>query len=116
MLTNAMPRYEPLSTEALELIHSGWERLGREVGVPMRLVNLAHQELTEALNRGWGHRDSRVGSVTSAVWSPRLGTNVAIGMLEEPHTAVGSQVEVHCPDGARAATVSEMPFPGASQR
>ena len=33
MLTNRMPRYEPLSTEALELIHSGWERLGREVGV-----------------------------------------------------------------------------------
>ena len=67
---------------------------------------------------GWEvtHRDTRVGSVTSAVWSPRLGTNVAIGMLEEPHTAVGSQVEVHCPDGARTATVSEMPFPGASQR
>ena len=33
MLTNAMPRYEPLSEEALALIHAGWERLGREVGV-----------------------------------------------------------------------------------
>ena len=33
MLTNAMPRYAPLSAEALALIHGGWERLGREVGV-----------------------------------------------------------------------------------
>ena len=34
--------------------------LGREVGVPMRMANLALEELTEALNRGWGERDSRV--------------------------------------------------------
>ena len=32
--------------------------LGREVGVPMRLANLALDELTEALNRGWGDKDS----------------------------------------------------------
>jgi 3-hydroxyisobutyrate dehydrogenase len=34
--------------------------LGREHSVPMRLANLALEELTEALNRGWGQRDSRV--------------------------------------------------------
>jgi len=33
--------------------------LGREVGVPMRLANLVLAEMTEALNRGWGDRDSR---------------------------------------------------------
>jgi 3-hydroxyisobutyrate dehydrogenase len=27
----------------------------------MRLANLALEELTEALNRGWSQRDSRVG-------------------------------------------------------
>jgi 3-hydroxyisobutyrate dehydrogenase-like beta-hydroxyacid dehydrogenase len=32
--------------------------LGREVGVPMRLANMALEELTEALNRGWGDKDS----------------------------------------------------------
>jgi len=37
--------------------------LGRENGVPMRLANLALEELTEALNRGWGQRDSRVGGL-----------------------------------------------------
>jgi 3-hydroxyisobutyrate dehydrogenase len=34
--------------------------LGRELGVPMRLANLTLAELTQALNRGWGSRDSRV--------------------------------------------------------
>ena len=34
--------------------------LGRELAVPMRLSNLALEELTEAVNRGWSERDSRV--------------------------------------------------------
>jgi 3-hydroxyisobutyrate dehydrogenase len=34
--------------------------LGREMGVPMRFVNLALAELTEAMARGWDGRDSRV--------------------------------------------------------
>ena len=33
--------------------------LGRDMEVPMRLTNMAQQEMREALNRGWGHRDSR---------------------------------------------------------
>ena len=49
---------------ALRLLHKDVSlacQLAREVGVPMRLTNLAHQELTEALGRGWGSRDCRVG-------------------------------------------------------
>jgi 3-hydroxyisobutyrate dehydrogenase len=34
--------------------------VGREHHVPMHMANLALDELTEALNRGWGERDSRV--------------------------------------------------------
>lgn len=34
--------------------------VGREYRVPMRLAHLALEELTEAMNRGWGERDSRV--------------------------------------------------------
>jgi len=48
---------------ALRLLHKDVSlacQLAREVQVPMRLTNLAQQELTEALNRGWGQRDSRV--------------------------------------------------------
>jgi len=33
--------------------------LGRELGVPMRMCNLAHAEMLEACNRGWEGRDSR---------------------------------------------------------
>lgn len=33
--------------------------LGRELGVPMRMCNLAFAEMTEACNRGWEGRDSR---------------------------------------------------------
>jgi 3-hydroxyisobutyrate dehydrogenase len=37
--------------------------LVREVGVPMRLANMAFEELTEAMNRGWGTRNSTVGQL-----------------------------------------------------
>ena len=34
--------------------------LGRDVGVPMRIINMVHAEMTEALEaRDWGHLDSR---------------------------------------------------------
>ena len=34
-------------------------QLGRDLGVPMRLSNMALAEMTEAMNRGWQDRDSR---------------------------------------------------------
>jgi 3-hydroxyisobutyrate dehydrogenase len=34
--------------------------VGREYDVPMKLANVTLAELTEAINRGWGGRDSRV--------------------------------------------------------
>jgi 3-hydroxyisobutyrate dehydrogenase len=34
--------------------------LGRELGFPMRMCELAYAEMTEALNRGWAGRDSRI--------------------------------------------------------
>jgi 3-hydroxyisobutyrate dehydrogenase-like beta-hydroxyacid dehydrogenase len=58
-------RYDPADF-ALRLLHKDVSlacQLAREVQVPMRLTNLALMELTEALNRGWGARDSRVGSL-----------------------------------------------------
>jgi 3-hydroxyisobutyrate dehydrogenase len=53
-------QYDPPSF-ALKLGHKDVSlatELGREVGVPMRLANLALADLTEALNRGWGDQDS----------------------------------------------------------
>ena len=54
--------YDPPSF-ALSLGHKDMAlatELGRELGVPMRLANMAFAEMTEALNRGWGNRDCRV--------------------------------------------------------
>jgi 3-hydroxyisobutyrate dehydrogenase len=34
--------------------------LGRELNVPLRIAALVHEELTEALNRGWAELDSRI--------------------------------------------------------
>jgi trimethylamine--corrinoid protein Co-methyltransferase len=33
MFTNAMPRYEPMAPEALDLVERGWKRLVSEIGV-----------------------------------------------------------------------------------
>ena len=54
-------KYDPPAF-ALRLAHKDVSRacaLGRELGVPMRLANMVLAEMTEALNRGWGDRDSR---------------------------------------------------------
>ena len=54
--------YEPPAF-ALRLAHKDVTlatALGRAHGVPMRLANLTLEEMTEALNRGWANRDSRV--------------------------------------------------------
>lgn len=49
--------------------------LGRECGVPMRMANLVLEELTEALNRGWAERDSRVAMLLQV---ERAGVKVAV--------------------------------------
>lgn len=57
-----------------------------------------------------------VGFVTSSAWSPRLLSNVALGMINVEHTTVGTLLDVATPDGDRVARVCEVPFPGAIQR
>ena len=49
--------------------------VGREYDVPMRLANLALQEMTEAMNRGWGDRDSRVAMLLQ---EERAGVEVRV--------------------------------------
>ena len=53
--------YDPADF-ALRLAHKDVSlatALGREIGVPMRFANMALEEMTEAMNRGWENRDSR---------------------------------------------------------
>ena len=64
--------------------------VGREYDVPMRLAQLTLQEMTEALNRGWGHRDSRVAMLLQ---EERSGVEVRVeeallnAVLEEERQA-----------------------------
>ncbi len=50
------------------------------------------------------------GYVTSAAWSPGLEFNVALGMINKPHWAPGTAVEVIAIDGKRPGTVVALPF------
>jgi 3-hydroxyisobutyrate dehydrogenase len=49
--------------------------LGQEVEVPMPMANLALDELTKALSRGWGERDSRVAMLLQ---EERAGVQIAV--------------------------------------
>jgi 3-hydroxyisobutyrate dehydrogenase len=70
-------KYEP-PTFALRLAHKDITlatALAREHHVPMRLADLAFEELTEALNRGWGDRDSRAAMLLQ---EERAGVQVRV--------------------------------------
>ncbi len=95
-------------------------RRQRDTGVTRRIRGLTIDGDRVPPNRDpWPVTDaegSRIGQVTSAVWSPRLHTNVAIGMLAVSHGATDTVVSVEVGDHLRRATVCDLPFPGASQR
>ncbi len=50
-------------------------QLGRDVGVPMRVIDMVQAEMTEAVNRGWGERDSRVFTLLQ---QERAGVRIAV--------------------------------------
>jgi len=63
---------------ALKLAHkdvSLANALGRELGMPMRMCNLAFAEMTEAMARGWAGRDSRV---VMLLQQERAGVEIAV--------------------------------------
>ncbi len=51
-----------------------------------------------------------VGTVTSAVHSPRLGKNIALAMVSSTCAGIGTSLEVAMPSGRAGATVVERPF------
>jgi 3-hydroxyisobutyrate dehydrogenase len=70
-------KYDPPAF-ALRLAHKDValaNALGRELGMPMRMCNLAFAEMTEALARGWGDRDSRS---VMLLQQERAGINIAV--------------------------------------
>jgi aminomethyltransferase len=51
-----------------------------------------------------------VGRVTSAIYSPRLESNIALAMVQVDHSAIGTQLEVDMPGAARTARIVPKPF------
>ncbi|MBI3637945.1 MAG: NAD(P)-dependent oxidoreductase [Candidatus Rokubacteria bacterium] len=70
-------RFEPPSF-TLRLAHKDVTlavALGREHKVPMRLANITLEEMTEAVNRGWSERDSRVAMLLQ---EERAGVDIRV--------------------------------------
>jgi 3-hydroxyisobutyrate dehydrogenase len=70
-------KFEPPAF-ALKLAHKDVTlacALGREHGVPMRIANLTLEEMTEAMNRGWAARDSRVAMLLQ---EERAGVDIRV--------------------------------------
>jgi 3-hydroxyisobutyrate dehydrogenase len=53
--------------------------LGRELNIPLRIATLVREELTEALNRGWAERDSRIFMLLQ---EERAGVNIDVPVNE----------------------------------
>jgi 3-hydroxyisobutyrate dehydrogenase len=70
--------------------------LGRELGLPMRMCNLTLAEMSEAMARGWGGRDSRVVMVLE---QERGGVEIAV----DPERLREALAPAVAPDGARRA-------------
>lgn len=56
------------------------------------------------------HGGESVGKVTSAVYSPRLGQNIALAMVATDFAELGTELEIVTHAGPAGATVVERPF------
>jgi glycine cleavage system aminomethyltransferase T len=71
-------------------------------GAPLAAPNDQHWPLMVA--------GEQVGHISSAVYSPRLERNIALGMIAMGHAALGSKAEAVTSSGAVPVTVVEKPF------
>jgi len=86
----------------------------RAEGVKRRLVGVEIDGEPLELNMTkWpvAGEGERIGQITSAVYSPRLGRNIGYAMVPVSHSELGTRLSVDVPEaGERAATVVPMPF------
>jgi aminomethyltransferase len=88
----------------------------KAAGITRKLCGLLidGEPLSAANNRFWecfsSLSDSADGEVRSAIYSPRLGKNIAIAMLSLSAAQSGAKITVAAPDGKREAQVCDLPF------
>lgn len=56
------------------------------------------------------HGDTKVGHLTTSAWSPRLERNIGFAMLDKPHDAVGTVLDIVSGSQTWRATVEPLPF------
>jgi aminomethyltransferase len=86
----------------------------REKGIKQRLVGLEIEGVPFVGTNDffWPVRKdgAQVGTITSAVYSPRLDKNIALGMLRIEHSEIGTQLTVDKLGETRGGTVVPIPF------
>jgi glycine cleavage system aminomethyltransferase T len=105
-LVDDLPEEACISIKALTAI--------RAAGVRRRIngVEIDGDPFPALNNTKWAVHSggSRVGKVTSAIYSPRLETNIGYAWLPVGLSTPGTTVEVETEWGTRTATVVDMPF------
>ncbi len=56
------------------------------------------------------HKDRKVGKITSAIYSPRLKKNIALGIIEIEYSEINNELEVQINDKKFKCIVVEKPF------
>ena len=124
MMENGVPAYGRELDDTINPLEVGLKKLvnldragfiGREAlvaaGEPRRgVIGLTLAE--EGARRGFNvvHRDKDVGMVTSAAYSPRMKSCIALALVEKPYQDVGRRLMVEGEDRMIEAHVSALPF------
>jgi len=60
----------------------------------------------------WPVKDNEVfiGFVSASAWSPRIGQNIGVGLIETAFSEAGTEVTIQTDDGDVQAIVSKLPF------
>src|SRR2546426_5086123 len=96
-----------------EFIGRGGLRKNKGNGGARKLVGIEIQSDPLDLNEtAWPVTDkgARIGTVTSAVHSPRLTRNIGYAMVPVAYAGVGTALQIETPLGPAKATVATMPF------
>ncbi len=87
----------------------------RKEGAKRKLVGVQIQgERIEFNMTKWavtlGDGGDPLGTITSAIWSPRLKMNIGYALVPVEHSELGTRLAAATPDGDRQALVVRMPF------
>lgn len=106
-------KYCDLEQEADFIGKDALKRIKAE-GIKQKTVGVVLPDVTVKGLSGWckltDQAGADAGKITSLTYSPRLKQTIAFAMVPMAHTAVGTELIAHLPDGESAAVVHEMPF------